>query len=129
MADTNKTILEKANAAIIKGDNEGFLFFCTDDTEWNFIGDKTLRGKPAVREWMSIAYKEPPRFKVEKLIEEEDFVIAIGDILVKDEGEGGEGVWYKYCDVWRFRGGKIAELKAFVIKPADGTYDVNSIIH
>jgi ketosteroid isomerase-like protein len=36
----NNTILEKANFAITKGDNEGFLAFCTDDMEWTFVGDK-----------------------------------------------------------------------------------------
>jgi ketosteroid isomerase-like protein len=118
MVDTNKAILEKANDAILKGDNEGFLSFCTDDTKWNFVGDKTLRGKQAVREWMEIDYKEPPRFKVANLIGGDDFVIALGDIVAKDEK--GEEVWHKYCDVWRFREGKMTGLKAFVIKPADG---------
>jgi ketosteroid isomerase-like protein len=49
MAENNKSILEKANAAVTQGDNEGFLTFCTDDTEWTFVGDKTLHGKEAVR--------------------------------------------------------------------------------
>ena len=118
MNDTNKAILEKANAAIIKGDHEGFLSFCTEDTEWNFVGDKTLRGKQAVREWMAIDYKEPPKFKVANLLAEDDFVIALGDIAVKDAK--GQEVWHKYCDVWRFRDGKMAGLEAFVIKPVDG---------
>jgi len=34
MSLSNKAILEKANAAVTTGDNEGFLFFCTDDTTW-----------------------------------------------------------------------------------------------
>jgi ketosteroid isomerase-like protein len=29
--------------------------------------------------------------------------------------EDGKMVDYSYCDVWRFRDGKMAELKAFVI--------------
>jgi hypothetical protein len=33
---TNKEILEIANAAITQGDHEGFLSFCTDDTQWIF---------------------------------------------------------------------------------------------
>ena len=115
MQSSNKEILLRANAAIVKGDNEAFLSFCTDDTEWNFVGDKTLRGKEAVREWMAIEYKVPPRFEVSNLIEEDNFVIALGDILVKDKD--GKDEWHKYCDVWRFREGKMSELKAFVIKP------------
>jgi uncharacterized protein (TIGR02246 family) len=85
MSDNNKTILEKANAAITQGDYEGFLSFCADDTEWTFVGDKTLRGKEAVRQWMATNY------------------------------ENGTEAHYSYCDVWRFRDGKMVELMAFVI--------------
>ena len=114
MSEINKAILQKANAAIIKGDNEGFLSYCTEDTEWVFIGDKTLRGKDAVRHYMATAYAEPPRFRVENLIAEGDFLTAIGTITMGNEQ--GMMVDYSYCDVWRFRNGKMAELKAFVIE-------------
>ncbi|MGV3585675.1 MAG: nuclear transport factor 2 family protein [Adhaeribacter sp.] len=114
MVENNKVILEKANAAITKGDNEGFLFFCTDDTEWTFVGDQILRGKEAVRRYMATAYLEPPKFMVENLIAEGDFVTALGKIRLKDSD--GKMADYSYCDVWRFRNGKMAELKAFVIR-------------
>ncbi|GAB2531497.1 nuclear transport factor 2 family protein [Rufibacter soli] len=114
MVELNKAILIKANEAITQGDNEGFLSFCTDDTEWTFVGDQTLRGKEAVRQYMATAYIEPPKFMVENLISEGDFVTALGTIKIKDSG--GEMADYSYCDVWRFRDGKLAELKAFVIK-------------
>lgn len=110
----NKAILEKANAAITQGDHEGFLAFCTDDTEWTFVGDKTLHGKEAVRQYMATAYAEPPKFMVDHLIAEGEFVTALGKISMKDEN--GKMVDYSYCDVWRFRDGKMAELKAFVIE-------------
>ncbi|NTS42454.1 nuclear transport factor 2 family protein [Flavisolibacter sp. BT320] len=117
MSEQNKAILQKANAAITKGDYEGFLSFCTEDTEWTFVGDITLKGKEAVRQWMATAYKEPPSFSVDNLIAEGDFVTAIGTITLKDaEGQEEEN---RYCDVWRFRDGKMAALTAFVIKSAD----------
>ena len=114
MSVNNKTILERANRAIIQGDNEGFLAFCTDDTVWKFLGDKTLSGKEAVREWMKTAYAEPPKFTVENMIGEGDFLTALGSITMKDED--GKDSLYWYCDVWRSRDGKIVELTAFVIK-------------
>lgn len=113
---SNKAILEKANVAITEGNNEGFLSFCTEDTEWTFVGDKTLKGKEAVRQYMAKAYLEPPKFMVETLVEEGDYVTAIGRISMKDED--GKMIDYAYCDVWRFRDGKMAELKAFVIETA-----------
>lgn len=114
MSLNNKTVLEKANAAVTKGDNEGFLAFCTDDTIWTFVGDKTLQGKEAVRQYMAKAYIEPPKFIVENLIAEGEFVTALGKISMKNEN--GKIVDYSYCDVWRFHDGKMAELKAFVIE-------------
>jgi uncharacterized protein len=117
MAENNKSILEKANAAVTQGDNEGFLTFCTDDTEWTFVGDKTLHGKEAVRQYMAATYIEPPKFMVAHLIAEGDFVTALGNITMK--AEDGRDTQYSYCDVWRFRDGKMAELKAFVIKSGD----------
>ena len=110
---SNKETLKKANEAVTAGDNEGFLAFCTDDTTWTFVGDKTLKGKEAVREYMLTAYVEPPKFDVQNLIGEGDFVTAVGKISMKNDE--GKLVNYSYCDVWRFRDGKMAELNAFVI--------------
>lgn len=112
--ENNKAILEKANAAILRGDYEGFLFHCTEDTKWTFVGEQTLEGKEAVRQWMAITYLDPPKFQIENLIAENNYVIAIGTIQLK--GEEGLFTDYSYCDVWQFRNGKMVELRAFVIK-------------
>ena len=111
---SNKLILESANEAIMRGDHEGFLAFCSDDTVWTFVGEQTLHGKEAVRQYMAKAYIEPPQFMVETLISEREYLTAIGTISLKDED--GNLVDYSYCDVWRIRDGKLAELKAFVIR-------------
>lgn len=39
---------------------------------------------------------------------------AIGRITLQNEAR--EPVQYAYCDVWRFEGGKMAELQAFVVE-------------
>ena len=115
MAETHKQLLQAANSAISKGDYEGFLKHCAEDTQWYFIGERTLSGKDMVRQWMAEAYREPPKFKVNHLISEGDWLTALGEITSKDD-EGNE-VRYAYCDVWRFEGDKLAELRAFVIRP------------
>jgi uncharacterized protein len=114
MSEKNKAILEEANAFVAEGNYEKFLSFCDEDTEWTFVGDRILKGKEAVRQYMAATYIEPPKFTVTDLIAEGDFVTALGDITLKDEN--GKAVHHSYCDIWRFRGGKIVELKAFVIK-------------
>ena len=113
MAQDNKAILIKANEAIAAGDNEGFLAICSEDTEWNFVGDITLKGKEAVRQWMATAYRQPPKFSVSEMIADRDFVVAIGSVSTTDPT--GKSIDAPYCDVWRFRDGKIIELRAFVI--------------
>ena len=114
MIANNKAILEEANAHVAEGNYEGFLSFCTHDTEWTFVGDRTLKGKEAVRQYMATMYIEPPKFTVTNLIAEGDFLTVLGEITIKDED--GEETHSSYCDVWRFQDGKIAQLKAFVIR-------------
>lgn len=118
MSEKNKAILTEANTAITKGDYEGFLAFCAEDTEWTFVGERTLKGKEAVRRYMAETYQEPPKFHVANLIADGDFVTALGEITLK--GEDGRATQYSYCDVWRFRDDKMVELKAFVIKTGSG---------
>lgn len=114
MVAQHKSILLKGNAAISAGDHEGFLALCTEDTLWEFVGDRTLKGKDAVRAYMAETYLEPPKFNVSELIAEGNFVTAIGEIELKDK----DGHWtsYWYCDVWRFEGNQMAELRGFVIE-------------
>jgi ketosteroid isomerase-like protein len=50
MSENHKATLAKANAAIVQGDFERLLQFCTEDTKWTFVGDRTLSGKQAVRQ-------------------------------------------------------------------------------
>ncbi len=114
MSETNKAVLQRANAAVLAGDHEGFLAHCTDDVQWTFVGERTLRGKDAVRQYMSATYLEPPRVTVAQLIAEGDFVTAVGDIAIVDAT--GRVVRSAYCDVWRLRQGKLAELRAFVVE-------------
>ncbi|SDQ65275.1 conserved hypothetical protein [Chryseobacterium soldanellicola] len=109
----NKTVLEKANAAISAGDHETFLTYCTENTKWTFVGDRILSGKEEIRQYMAEAYKKPPKFDVEYMIGEGNFVTAVGTISLY---ENDIWVTYDYCDFWRFEDGKMAELRAFVVK-------------
>ena len=113
MPDAPKDVLRLANDAITRGDYEGFLARCTEDTVWTFVGERTLRGKAAVRDWMAATYTEPPRFDVQRLIADGDVVVAVGEITSPDEA--GRAVRNGYCDVWRVRDGKLAELSAYVV--------------
>jgi uncharacterized protein len=117
MSENNKAILQKGNAAIAAGNHEGFLALCTDDTVWEFVGEQTLHGKQAVRQWMARTYLEPPKVTVDNLIAGGDYLTAVGSVMMKDKDGKETDHWY--CDVWRLRDGKFVELKAFVIKKGE----------
>jgi ketosteroid isomerase-like protein len=114
MSAKNKEIVEKVNASFAEGGVEGFLSHCADDVVWTMVGNKTTRGKKAIREWMASMDMEPPKFTVDNIIADGDFVTAYGDMTLKEKD--GKTVPYSYCDIYRFREGKIAELNSFVIK-------------
>lgn len=109
----HKSILLEANKAITAGDHEKFLSYCTADTRWIFVGDQTLKGIDEVRKYISEAYKTPPKFKVDLMIEEGDYLTAMGTISLLNENSEWQD--FEYCDVWKFENGKMAELKAFVV--------------
>ena len=57
---------------------------------------------------------EPPKFTVDNIIAEGDFVTAYGNMTMKEKDGNNEP--YAYCDIYRFRDGKIVELNSFVIE-------------
>ena len=114
MSATNKEIVEKVNASFAEGNVEGFLSSCADDVTWTIVGARTVSGKNAIREWMASMDMEPPKFTVDNIIAEGDFVTAFGDMTMK--GKDGKTAPYSYCDIYRFRDGKIVELTSFVVK-------------
>jgi len=114
MAETNKQIVEKINKAFADNNPEEFLANCADSAVWNMVGEKTSSGKSAIREWLAeMKDMDPPKFTVDQLIAEGDSVACCGDMTMKDQdGKLGR---YSYCDVYRFSGGKITELRSFVV--------------
>lgn len=118
MSNRNREIVEKVNAAFAEGNFEGFLSFCTDDVVWTMVGDRTVKGKENIRQWMKsmeAEHPEPPKFTVtDPIIAEGDFVVARGEMTMKDKD--GRTNQYSYCDIYRFRDGRIVELNSFVVK-------------
>jgi uncharacterized protein len=114
MPANHKETVNKVNAAFAANELEGFLSLCTDDVQWTMVGDRTVKGKDAIRNWMTPMMTEPPKFTVLELIADGEFVTGYGDMTMKDKD--GSVSPYSYCDVYRFREDKIAELRSFVIK-------------
>jgi ketosteroid isomerase-like protein len=113
MVTSTKNIVEKVNAAFADNKMEDFLAFCADDFEWTMVGDETKKGKDSIRQWMGSIPSDVPKFDVKQVIAEGDFVVCYGDMTMKEQKVD---VPYSYCDLYRFRDGKIAELRSWVMK-------------
>ena len=115
MSENYKEIVERANASFEENNLEGFLELCAEDVEWKMVGDKTSKGKDAIRQWMSsMGEMEPPKITNENQIVEGERVAAYGAMTMKNEK--GETDSYGYCDIYRFKDGKIAELSSYVVQ-------------
>lgn len=114
MSSRNKEIIEKVNASFEENKPEVFLDFCSDNIKWEMAGEESRTGKQAIREFMSsMGDMEPPKINVTKIISEGDSAACYGDMTMI---ENGTETSYSYCDVYKFSGDKIAELRSFVVK-------------
>ena len=115
MAMDHKHVVEEINAGFAENDLEKVLSFCTDDFEWTMVGNTRVKGKDAIRKWMASMNAEPPQFTIQQVVAEGDAVIACGDMTMK-ESRNAEPHDYSFCDCYRFRRYRVAELAAFVIQ-------------
>ena len=113
MSARNTAIVDDVNAAFAANNIEGFLAHCTSDVVWTMVGDRTVTGVDAIRSWLSATQSEAPNFTVDHVSGDGDTVTAYGDMTMK--GENGSVEPYAFCDVYRFRGDKIAELRSYVV--------------
>jgi len=110
----NTKILLDANQLVREGKYEEYLSYLTEDSKWVFVGERTLLGKEAVRQYIKEFYLAPPIFDAERYIEEGNFVTVTGNISLKNED--GSYSHYYYCDIWRFDNSTLAEVTAYVIE-------------
>jgi uncharacterized protein len=100
------------------GDNERILSCLTDDVEWEVPGAFHVFGKEAFeKEIRSDCFVGDPKIIVNRLIEENEFVIAEGTVLTELK-EGGP-ITIKYCDVFEMRDGQISKLTSYLMTIPD----------
>jgi len=117
MSQKRKEIIRAVNAAFERNDVEAFLAYCADNMEWTIVGEQPVKGKDAIRDWMGIGSREAPKITVDTMVAEGDFVAVTGDVTMV---ENGAAVPYAYCDVWRFSGDQLVELRAFMARMDKG---------
>lgn len=115
MSEKYKAIIEEVIASFAENNLEGFLSHCAEDVEWTMVGEKTNKGKDAIRQWMkSMGDFEPPKVTTDKIFAEGEFATAYGNMTMKEKD--GKTVPYSFSDIYRFQDDKIVEVKSFVIK-------------
>lgn len=116
MSNPNKARVEKLNAAVRANDLEAFLSFYTDDVRWVRIGEKSAAGKAELRRLIESLGDAPPPSNVtfDAVVAEGDLVVAFGHLI--GEGDDGETAPRAFCDVYRFRGEKVAEQTSFLVR-------------
>lgn len=114
-----KAQLRDFNIAFARANTEEVLDYLTEDVIWNMVGEKTLKGKQEVAEFLKQMEDSPAsELKIDYLITHGTDCAATGQLTFP----GGEVV--DFCDVYIFAGHakdtKIKWIKSYAVdlKPA-----------
>jgi ketosteroid isomerase-like protein len=95
-------------------DHEAILGCLTDDVTWYLPGHATLEGKAAFDgEIANPAFEGAPTLRVDRLVEDGDTVVAIGEGAA--HFAGGEPFRFAYCDAFVFEGARIRRVESYVV--------------
>ncbi len=114
MSTANIQTIHAVNRAFEAGRIEDFLACCTPDIRWTMIGLGTWIGADAIRAGMAGCSDRLPRIAVDQVFADEADGTADGTVLIPRAD--GSFATLLYCDVYRFRDGKVAELKSYCIE-------------
>ncbi|MBC7782503.1 MAG: nuclear transport factor 2 family protein [Burkholderiales bacterium] len=113
MLSANKQIVQKFMDGFNKSDHAQILSCLTDDIEWIIPGAFHHRGKEAFdKEIENEAFVGRPIVAVDRMIEENDIVVAEGSVRCQRRASGWmNGV---FCDVFVMRDGLIKKLTSYL---------------
>jgi ketosteroid isomerase-like protein len=109
-----KTVVETYVDGFRRGDHQAILSCLTEDVVWEIHGHATVHG----REEFAGAITEDatpglPTLELERLVEEGDTVVAVGNSSVA-LAAGGRLV-FVFCDVFTFAGDRIRSLASYQV--------------
>lgn len=114
MSVKNKNIVIKFMTDFIKGKNESYKNYLTDDIKWNIVGMPSIYGKQnfirameMMELWQSsLTEKNMLPDKVKNIIAESDFVVVENCGQNNDSGN---------CNIYRIKNGKIKEVTTYIV--------------
>ena len=108
---SNQDVFLEANAALSERNYEKFIAYCDEDIIWINVGGSAFNGRTETLKYISSTYNDVT-FTTEDHIKEKDVVIEYGQIEFKTEGLSKKS---SYCDIWKFKDGRISKVTSFVI--------------
>ena len=109
----NKRTVEKYLDGFRKSDHEQILSCLTEDVEWEMPGAFHLVGKDAFdKEIENEAFVGSPTITITRMVEENDVVIAEGEVRVKKKDGGFLNA--VFCDVFVMTNARIKRLTTYL---------------
>jgi len=109
-----KVLVERYCEGFRRGDHAMVLACLTDDVVWDLPGFRHLQGKTDFDgEIENAAFSGHPSLHVDRLVEQGDTVVAIGD--GRGHRADGSAHAFAFCDVFTFRGDLIARVESYVV--------------
>jgi ketosteroid isomerase-like protein len=97
-----------------RSDHEAVLACLTYDVVWDLPGHAHLVGKKQFdAEIENPAFEGSPVLDVDRLVEEGDTLVVIGE--GQGTQAGGEGFRFAFCTVFTFSGDLIARVESYVV--------------
>jgi uncharacterized protein len=113
-ATSRRTVVEAYFEGFRGSDHDAILACLTDDVVWDLPGYRHVTGKAAFDgEIENEEFSGSPSLSLDRLIEEGDTVVAIGDGEAR--WRSGEVHRFAFCDVFTFRGDAIRRVESFVV--------------
>ncbi len=114
MSLKNKKIVLKFMSEYLKGNNDSFSYFLTDDIKWNIVGMPSIKGKSnflrameMMELWQStLSGEDSPAEIIKNIVAESDFVV------VERAGKQNNSC---SCDIYKIKNGKIEELTTYIV--------------
>ena len=109
----NKNIVERYVDGFNRSDHEQILSCLTEDVEWEMPGAFHLVGKHAFdKEIENNAFVGSPTITITRMVEENDVVIAEGQVRVKRKDGGFLNA--VFCDVFVMTNARIKRLTTYL---------------
>ena len=110
---SQKTVVERYFDGFRRSDHDEILACLTDDVVWDLPGYRHLSGREAFdSEIESDEFSGSPTLNVDRLIEEDATVVAIGDgAATRTTGDAHR---FAFCEVFTFAGDLICRVESYL---------------